>query len=177
MSQQHVAIWQQCAEAFDQRYQAISEGQWETQTPCADWNVQQLVEHAVGTQAGFCAPMVGADIAEGADWPAVRAAIDTALADPSALEGTTEMPGMGTVPKGMIMGIAATDILVHAWDLARAIGADEQLPAEAVSAAYGGLQQFPPEMMRQEGFFGPAIEGSADADEQTQMLRFAGREV
>lgn len=177
MSQQHIDIWQQSAEAFDQRWQAIAEGQWDAQTPCADWNVQQLVDHAVGTQAGFCGPVLGAEIPEGADWPTVRSAIETAMADPSSMEGTTEMPGMGTVPKFMVVGIAASDILVHAWDLARAIGADEQLPAAAVEATHGGLKQFPPEMMRSEGFFGAEIESAADADAQTQMLQFAGRTV
>ena len=84
---------------------------------------------------------------------------------------------MGEVPKTVPLGISASDLLIHTWDLARAIGADEQLPAEAVSAAYGGLQRFPEPMMRAEGMFGPALDATDDADEQTKMLRFSGRQV
>jgi len=93
------------------------------------------------------------------------------------LEGTTDMGPMGEVPKTVPFGIAASDLLVHTWDLARAIGADETLPADAVSAAYAGLQRFPEPMMRAPERFGPAIECADDADEQTKMLSFAGRTV
>ena len=87
------------------------------------------------------------------------------------------MAPMGTVPKMVPFGIAATDLLVHAWDLARAIGADEALPEGAVAAAHAGLQRFPEEMMRSEGMFANQVECAPDADAQTQMLCFAGRAV
>ncbi len=177
MSQQHIDLWTQAADAFDQRYQAVQEAQWEAQTPCDEWNVKALVDHAVGTQIGFAAPVVGAEVAEGADWPTTRAAISAALSAEGALEGTTQHPAFGEVPKSMILGIGTSDLLLHTWDLARAIGADETLPAEAVTACHMGLQQFPEDMMRSPGFFGPKVECAADADAQTQMLSFAGRQV
>ncbi len=177
MSQQHIDLWKQAADAFDQRYQAVGEAQWEAATPCDEWNVRALVDHAVGTQVGFAAPVVGAELAEGADWPSARDAISAALAAEGALDGTVDHPAFGEVPKSMILGIGTSDLLLHAWDLARAIGADETLPAEAVTACHMGLQQFPTEMMRQPGFFGAEVECADDADAQTKMLSFAGRQV
>lgn len=177
MSQQHADLWNTVAAAWDQRISAVSAEQMETATPCSDWNVQALVEHAVGTQISFAGGTVGADIAEGAEWPAVHAAISAAIEDPSVLGEMTEHPMMGTVPKAMLFGIATTDLLIHTWDLARATGGDEQLPAQAIGICHQGLQMFPPEVMRQEGFFGPAVESAADADAQTQFLNFAGRTV
>lgn len=177
MSQQHIDIWNSAADAFSQRYDAITEAQWDAATPCEGWNVKDLVEHAVGVQMGFAAGLVGAEVPEGAEWPAVRDAISAAAANDGALDGTTDMGPMGEVPKTVPFGIAASDMLVHAWDIARAIGADETLPAEAVSAAYAGLQRFPEAMMRAPERFGPAIECADDADEQTKMLSFAGRTV
>lgn len=176
MSQQHIDIWNQSADAFSQRYDAITEEQWAADTPCEGWNVKDLVEHAVGVQIGFAGGLVGAEIAEGADWATARDAIRAAASE-AALEGTTDMGPMGEVPKTVPFGIAASDLLVHAWDLARAIGADETLPADAVSAAYAGLQRFPEPMMRAPERFGPAIACADDADEQTKMLSFAGRAV
>lgn len=177
MSQQHIDIWNAAADAFTQRYEAITEEQWNSSTPCEGWSVKELVDHAVGVQVGFTGGTVGADIAEGSDWPTARDAIRTALSQDGALDGMTEFGQMGTVPKMVPFGVSASDLLIHAWDLARAIGADEQLPAPAVSAAYAGMQRFPEEAMRATGMFGAAIECADDADEQTKLLSFAGRQV
>ncbi len=177
MSQQHIEIWNSSADAFTERYNAVTEEQWSATTPCDGWTVKDLVDHAVGVQCQFAGNLVGADIAEGADWPTARQAIEAALGNEGALEGMTEMGPMGTVPKTVPFGIAASDLLVHTWDLARAIGADETLPAGPVAATYAGLQRFPEEAMRGETMFGPAVECAEDADEQTKMLSFAGRTV
>lgn len=177
MSQQHIDLWKQAAAAFDQRFEATEASQMEAATPCDEWCVQDLINHAVGTQMGFVAPLVGAEVAEGAEWPAVRDAMSAALEVEGALDGMTNHPAFGEVPKAMLFGIGTSDLLVHSWDLARSIGADETLPAEAVQAVHMGLQQFPEEAMRGSGMFGPALEAPADADAQTQMLMFAGRQV
>lgn len=177
MSQQHIDIWNSSADAFTARFEAISEDQWSASTPCDGWSVKELVDHAVGVQCQFAGGLVGAEIAEGADWPTAREAIRAALTNESALEGMTEMGPMGTVPKTVPFGIAASDLLIHSWDLARAIGADETLPAGPVAATHAGLQRFPEQAMRGENMFGPAIDCAEDADEQTKMLSFAGRKV
>ncbi len=177
MSQQHIDIWNAVADAFSQRYDAVTEEQWAASTPCEAWTVKDLVDHAVGVQAGMTAGMVGAEIPEGADWPTARDAIKTALSAEGVLDGTTEFGPMGTVPKMVPFGVSASDLLIHTWDLARAIGADEQLPPQAVSATLAGLQRFPEEGMRAPNMFGPALECADDADEQTKMLAFAGRQA
>ncbi len=177
MSQQHIDIWNSSADAFSARFDAITDEQWSATTPCEGWTVRELVDHAVGVQSQYLGGLVGAEIPEGADWPTARDAIRTALGAEGALEGTTEMGPMGTVPKTVPMGVSASDLLIHTWDLARAIGADETLPAGPVSAAYAGLQRFPEQAMRAEGMFGAAVECADDADEQTRMLAFAGRTV
>ena len=177
MNEQHAAIWQQAAAAWDQRWQAVQADQWEAQSTCDAWNVQQLCDHTVATQATFAAQLVGAQVAPDAAWPEVNAAISACLQDPSCLDGTAEMPGMGEVPKAMMFGIATSDMLIHSWDLARSIGADEQLPAEAVAACHMGLQRFPEEARLADGRFQQAVACADDADEQTKLLSLAGRQV
>lgn len=171
-----VERWQTAAEAFDQRYQAIAKTQWEAATPCSDWNVHQLVAHAVGVQVSFGGAL-GSNAAEDADWPTAREAMAAAVAQPGALDGTAPHPAFGEAPKAMLLGIATNDLLIHTWDLARAIGADEQLPAELVAVAYEALQQLPVEVIRAPGRFDAAIDVPADANMQTKMLSFAGRKV
>lgn len=176
MSQQHIALWNQAAEAFDQRYQAISAEQWEASSPCEGWNVKAVVDHAVGAQS-MGAGILGVEMAEGAEWPQVHEAMSAALAQEGALDGTMQHPEMGEVPKSMMFGILTSDLLIHTWDVARGIGADETLPAEAVTACYMGLQKFPEEQIRSGDRFAAAVSCADDADEQTKMLSFAGRQV
>jgi len=76
----------------------------------------------------------------------------------------------------LIGRLIATDVLVHTWDLARAVGGDERLDLAAVSDAYSGLKPMD-EMIRRPGVFGPKIEPPAHADEQTEFLCFLGRRV
>ncbi len=177
MSQQHADVWNQAASTFSRGWEQVQGEQWQAQSVCSDWNVQQLCDHTVETQLGFAAAMVGAEVPEGAAWPEIQAAIGSRLEDPSVLEGMTEHPAFGTVPKAMLFGIASSDLLIHSWDLARSIGADEQLPAEAVAACYGGLQMLPEEVRLAEGRFAAPVACAEDADQQTQFLSFSGRQV
>jgi uncharacterized protein (TIGR03086 family) len=106
----------------------------------------------------------------------IKASIAAALADPSALEGTVEGGPMNGMPKHQAMGLATADALLHSWDLARAIGADDTLPAEAVEAVQMGLSQVPEKMLRSPGLFGPVIAVADDASAQDKLLGFTGRQ-
>jgi uncharacterized protein (TIGR03086 family) len=68
----------------------------------------------------------------------------------------------------------AADHLVHAWDLARALGVDDTLDPDAVRAV---TEWFGPteELWRAAGVIGPHVPVSDDADEQTRMLAMFGR--
>jgi hypothetical protein len=68
------------------------------------------------------------------------------------------------------------DILVHTWDLARAVGGDETLPEDVVVASYSGLKPMDA-MIRQPGIFGPKIAPAEGDDIQTEFLKFLGRAV
>ena len=174
MSEMMVQLWNQAAEAFDQRYQQIGE-QWETATPCDEFNVRQLCEHAAGAQVGLMAELVGADVAEGAEWPAVYQAVTSAMSAES-VSGMTTHPMMGEVPKARLVGIAVSDLTVHTWDLARGLGTDDTLPEACVTAVHEGLQQFPAEMMRAPGMFNDIVEVANDASAQDKMIAFTGRQ-
>ena len=79
------------------------------------------------------------------------------------------------MPAEQLIGrLIATDVLVHTWDLARAVGGDESLPTDIVEGAYSGLKPMDA-MLRQPGVFGPKVEVPAGADVQTEFLGFVGR--
>ncbi len=176
--------WKGLTEAFGQRLDAVRDDQWHSATPCADFTVHQLVSHAIDVQR-MVPKRLGAsgaiDTPNGDDlkatWQAVRSAALAACSAEGALEREIDSPLGGTMPAGQFFGgPACGDILIHTWDLARAIGADETLPEVACQAVLGFLQAAPVDFIRQPGRFDAAVEAPAGADIQTQMLCFAGRQ-
>ena len=172
-----VRRWSETAALFSDRLEGVAAHHWELTTPCSDWNVRQLVEHAVGTQTRFASLLgIGIGIEEaGADWDVVRSAMATRLTDPDALAATVDVPGLGPMSAEQIVEICANDLLLHTWDLARAIGADEALPATSVSACLTWLKELPETVLR-SGRYAEARVIDAQADLQTQLLAFAGRQ-
>ena len=82
----------------------------------------------------------------------------------------------GPQPAEQVIGrLICTDVLVHIWDLARAVGGDESLDPDAVAAAYSGLKPMDA-MIRMPGVFGPKVEASG-TDLQSEFLAFLGRRV
>ena len=169
------AIWQQAADKFEATLAQVGDDQWEQQTGCEEWTVRELVDHTLFWQANL-ASLLGAEATAEDGWDSIKSAVVGALADPSALEGTIDGGPMNGMPKLQGMGLATTDALLHAWDLARAIGADDTLPADAVAAVEMGLGQMPEEMLRQPNLFGPAIEVGDDASAQDKLIGFTGRQ-
>lgn len=166
-------IWKETAARFSQLLDQVRDEQWNAPTNCEGWTVRDLVDHAVGWQ-GRGGGMIGADTDGETAWPTTKAAVGEALADPANLEGTAEE--MGGMPKQQVAGFLIGDLVIHSWDLARAIGVDDTLPPAAVEATLMGLQRVPAEMLRSENFFGPPVEIADDASTQDKLIAFSGRQ-
>lgn len=168
-------VWSQAAGNFDRHLQMVTDDQWDLPTGCEGWTVRDLVEHAVHWQA-VAGGALGADTAPGDEWPKVHAAIAAAIQDPANLEGVLAEGPFAGMPKHQALGIATGDVLLHSWDLAKALGADTTLPPEAVQAVHLGLQRIPDAILRSPNMFGPPIEVPEDASDQDKLLAFAGRQ-
>ena len=169
------AIWQQAADCFEAKVAEVGDDQWDAATGCGDWTVRDLVDHTVFWQANL-GQVLGTGSSAEDGWESIKSAVAGALEDPLALEGTIEGGPMNGMPKHQAMGLATTDVLLHAWDLARAIGADDELPAAAVEAAHLGLTRMPEQMLRQPNLFGPIVEVPEDASAQDKLIGFSGRQ-
>ncbi|MBK9180416.1 MAG: TIGR03086 family protein [Acidimicrobiales bacterium] len=174
--------WKLVSESFGERLGAVRADQWGAPTPCAEWDVRALVDHAVGAQRMVISQVPGAEDIEwdlgddaGGSWRRTRAAAIAALSAPGALETEVDGP-MGRSPAETALGITIVDLYVHTWDLARAIGADETLDAGLAEAFYARLQPLDA-MLRGPGYFGARIEPPPGADAQTRLLSFLGRAV
>ncbi len=171
------------ADDFGARVNAVPEGAWDNQSPCAEWKARDIVGHVTNNARRITAlakgqeppePVAGEDPV--AAWAHTRAMMEAVLADPDT--SSANVPGpMGPMPFETLVGrFVCMDILVHTWDLARSTGLDETINAEAAAAAYKGLQPMDA-MIRRPGVFGPKVDCPEDADVQTQLLTFLGRQV
>jgi len=168
---------------FDAAVQAVSPDKWEVQSPCEQWTARGVVAHVVEGHRGVIANVRGGESQPfGADedpkraWEEVSRAIDEITGDPEAVAKEVDGP-TGLMSAGEIISRFVTmDLLVHTWDLARTIGADERLDEDSVRRAYEGLKPMD-DMIRQPNVFGPKLDPPADADLQTEFLYFLGRQA
>lgn len=164
-------VWDMAAEKWESTMAQVGDDDWGKTTPCDDWTVQELVDHAMMWQ-GRGGSVFG--VAADADWATLRPQLAAALRDPANMEGTVE--AFGNMPKAAIAGLVTADLLVHAWDLATAIGADATLPEAAAESTLMGLQRLPGEMLRSPNMFGPEVEVAADASAHDRLIGFVGRQ-
>ncbi|WP_242675899.1 TIGR03086 family metal-binding protein [Streptosporangium minutum] len=165
----------------------IRPDQWENKTPCVDWDVRALVNHVVGENrwapellAGRSVPDLG-DALDGdllGDDP-LKAFDTSAVAAAQAAGGERSLTcvvhlSFGDVPGEEYITELFADALIHTWDLARAIGADERLDPELVEACatwFAGAE----EGYRQAGVIGEQQPVPSDTDSQTRLLASWGR--
>jgi uncharacterized protein (TIGR03086 family) len=175
--------YRQVAQGFDAAVRAASPDKWQAQTPCAEWVARDVVAHVVAGHRGVIAEVRGGDSKPlGADedpqraWEEASRAVLEITGDADAMAMEVDGP-TGKMPAGKIISQFVTmDVLVHTWDLARAVGADEHLEENAVRDAFEVLKPMDA-MIRQPNVFGPKLPPPAGADTQTEFLYFLGRQV
>ncbi|GAA1352631.1 TIGR03086 family metal-binding protein [Saccharothrix algeriensis] len=172
---------------FDTRVRRVRPEQWRLGTPCRGWSVHDLVNHLVHEQlwapellAGCTAEQVG-DRFEGdrlgSDplhaWVLAAAAAREAWIEPDALQRSVHLgAGRSTaVEYGWRM---ALDLGVHAWDLARAIGAPDRLDPDLAAALLDHATAHAAEL-RGSGVFGPPVPTPENAPAQDRLVALLGR--
>jgi uncharacterized protein (TIGR03086 family) len=169
------------AYAFDAAVRAVAPQQWGLQSPCEEWTARDIVSHVVTGHRGVIANVTGgeskplsADEEPKKAWESAFRAMDEITGDPEALAKVVDGP-TGKMAAGDIIGSFVTmDVLVHTWDLARTVGADEHLDEHSVRQAYEAIKPMDA-MIRQPGVFGPKLDAPTGADVQTEFLYFLGR--
>jgi len=144
---------------------------WSAPSPCTDWDARGVLEHVIGFHDVLllrpldAKPQRGKDDIE-ARWTVTRDAIESALSAPGALED---------MERARLLPILTTDVLVHSWDLARAVGADDRLDPELCQAAWDAVSPNE-ERIRGSGMFSDAVPVPEDAPVQDRLLGFLGRD-
>jgi uncharacterized protein (TIGR03086 family) len=162
----------------------IDDTQLSDPTPCAEFQVRDLVNHLFQVVVNFqaLATKQDADFDTKPDFLAgdwrnrfadeTRKLVD-AWSDPGAIEGTS--PRMG-LPQAVVANLVLVDLTVHGWDLSRGTGQDYSPSPEVVAAVTPFTEQMAP-LGRERGAFAEMTEFSPDADEFTRLLSLTGRKA
>ena len=150
-------------------------------SPCPGWTARDVAQHVVDTHWRVVARVRESEEGEGRGeiaerWQAATRSVQAALGDPRL--ATTEVGGMfgAQTFETLISHLLCSDTLVHTWDLARACGLDDTLDEDACRKALEFLEPHD-QMMRSPGGFAAKVSSPPDADIQTRLLNFCGREV
>jgi len=168
---------------FTDRVSQVPASAWSNPAPCSGWTARDIVRHlvewvpAVIGKSGIqfpAGPSVDDD-PPGA-WTALADALQAALDDPTVAGQTFDAgpPGELTVERAIGM-LVLGDVLIHTWDLATAAGLDDRLDPTIVTEMLAGMQPLD-DMLRASGHYGPKIDVANDADDQTKLIAFTGRQ-
>jgi uncharacterized protein (TIGR03086 family) len=165
-------------------------------TPCADWNLADLLAHMTVQHRGFAAAARGHGADEAVwhtDTVAAAVAADPAgvyaeaaaevldaFAGPDVLDASFALPELGpgaAFPGAMAIGFHHVDYVVHGWDVARTLGRSYQLPDDVVAAAVPLAFVVPDgEFRTADGaVFGPAVQPTGQSSDLDRILAHLGR--
>lgn len=174
-------------DGFEQRLSMVDAAQWNAATPCGQWDVRTLVNHVVGELLWVPSLLEGKTIAEVGDrfdgdilghdplvtCKSAAAAAQAAASQPGVQERTVHL-SFGDFPGSEYLSQVTSDAIIHSWDLARAVGADDRLDSALVEFVNDFLS---PQIdaWRSAGAFGPAVAIGPDANAQDRLLAQTGR--
>jgi uncharacterized protein (TIGR03086 family) len=174
-------------EGFEQRLSVVAADQWSGATPCDGWDVRTLVNHVVGELLWLPPLLDGKTIAEVGDrfdgdvlgpdplvtYKSASGAAQAAASQPGARERTVHL-SFGDFAGSEYLGQVISDVIIHSWDLARAVGADDRLDPTLVTFVDDFLS---PQIdaWRSAGAFGPAVDVGPNASSQDRLLAQTGR--
>ena len=165
----------------------VTAAQLSSNTPCTEWSVQSLINHALAVQnfansqlsnASFDMSTMGnvdhALPSEGAE-AAFKSITDTTLATLKKvnLEETAETP-FGAMPGGQFIMVPITDMIIHKWDLGNATGQNSAIDNALAEVGIQVLSHIV-EGGRERGAFGPEVTVLAGASAQDRLLGLSGR--
>jgi uncharacterized protein (TIGR03086 family) len=156
---------------------------WDAPAPVAGWTARDVVDHLVTWLPGLLSgggvelptgPTVAADPV--AAWTCHADAVQALLDDPERSAAEFSHPQIGSMPAGQAVDrFYTSDVFMHTWDLARASGQDVTLEPEFCTDLLAGMTAME-DLLRASGQYGPAVAVPADADPQTRLIGFIGRD-
>lgn len=173
---------------FERRLRLVSVDDWNQPTPCDAWDVRALINHVIGGNRRYAMLLRGASAAEVdatrstnhlgpdpvASFVGAASELRSVFAEDGAMFRLAHHPA-GERTGADLAAMRVLDVAVHAWDLARAVGANERLAPDLVKFALTCTTHI--EALRPHGYFAPTVADHAlDGSPQDHLLYLAGRD-
>jgi uncharacterized protein (TIGR03086 family) len=184
MSETPAQEFRDVAGRFGDVVAGVRPDQWDDPSPVEEWTARDVVGHLVEWFPSFLSDGAGVDLPPGPPvdedpagaWRNLYDEVLALLEDPATSGRVLSNPHIGEVPLPQAVSQFFTgDVFQHTWDLARASGQDATLDPERCAAMLAGAEPYE-DAMRQSGQYGPRVEVPEDADAQTRLLGFIGRD-
>ncbi len=169
---------------FAELVEGASPEAWDHPAPVEGWAARDVVRHLVEWFPSFLQQGAGISLPTGpsvdedpvGSWRTLQDAVQELLDDPAIETKMLVNRHIGEVPISRAVSQFFTgDVFMHSWDLARATGQDDTLDPERCRELLAGMEPIE-ELMRSSGQYGPRVEMPEDADVQTRMIAFIGRD-
>lgn len=168
---------------------AVPERAWGSPTPCSEWTVRQVLNHARLDQQAYGAAVTGggwpdSDPFHPADvlGPDAQVALEKVLRD--VADAYAQLPAdspevatpLGPLSFPLAAAAAAMDAAVHAWDIAVATGQDAALREELAEGIWTAAERLADHLRDSFGVFAAAREVPAAGGRAEALLAFLGRD-
>ncbi|MFC6286074.1 TIGR03086 family metal-binding protein [Nocardioides sp. GCM10027113] len=159
-------------------------GAWDAPAPVEGWTARDVVRHLVEWFPAFLQHGAGVTLPAGpsvdADpvgaWVVHSDGVQALLDDPATAGRVLSDPHVGDVPlPDAVSRFYTGDVFLHTWDLARATGQEAALDPDRCAEMLAGMEPLD-ELLRSSGQYGPAVPVPEDADPQTRLIGFIGRD-
>lgn len=180
LGERHLAVCRRFGETV-----AAANGKWDRLSPCDAWDARGVLEHVIGFHDVLLLRPLGLKPDRPRDDPELRweltyGQLQKAFeADRRLFERVIDIPELACNPATRldaraIMPNLTRDVLIHTWDLARAVGADDQLDARWCEQFYAALPA-DPQALSVSGMFDLPVAESDQTDVQSKLLARLGR--
>ncbi len=175
------------------RYGAISDGftalvagtaDWSAPAPVEGWLARDVVWHLVDWLPGLLSAGASVQLPlrdpastdPTRDWAALDVEVRSLLSQPEVVNSPFAHPQAGTMTLGAAIDMLYTpDVFMHSWDLARATGQPITLDPDYAGGLLAGMEGIE-EILRSSGHYGARVSVPDDADVQTSLIAFIGRD-
>jgi uncharacterized protein (TIGR03086 family) len=180
LGERHLAVCRRFGESV-----RAAHGKWDRRSPCDAWDARGVLEHVIGFHDMLLLRPLGLkpDRPRGDPqirWELTYAALEQAFENGRRLfERVVDVPQLQRnqatrLDARAMMPNVTRDVLVHTWDLARAVGADDRLDARWCELFYAALPG-DPHALSVSGMFDAPVAESDQTDAQSKLLARLGR--
>ncbi|MCA2263072.1 hypothetical protein A5626_03200 [Mycobacterium marseillense] len=159
----HLAVYRRFGEAV-----AAADGNRDRPSPCEAWDARGVLEHVIGFHDVLLLRPLGLKPDRPREDPHARWQLTyRSLKDALASGGVTQLDAYRLMPN------LTRDVLVHTWDLARAVRADDTLDTEWCELFCAGL---PGDHQTSAGMFKAPLVVPGESGAQARLLARLGRD-